>query len=102
MNAGRTGFTTGTCAAAAAKAATMILCGMTPPLQVEIGLPDGVRVVLPVEQASEPEDWNRLAASWLREHDVSGPTAMLVAGPSPRHPAANHRIEFMRLDQTGS
>ncbi len=51
MNAGRTGFTTGTCAAAAAKAATMILFGMAPPLEVEIGLPDGVRVALPVEQA---------------------------------------------------
>ena len=51
MNAGGTGFTTGTCAAAAAKAATMILCGMDPPLRVEIGLPDGVRVALPLEQA---------------------------------------------------
>ena len=51
MSPGRTGFTTGTCAAAAAKAATMILCGMAPSLQVEIGLPDGARVVLPVEQA---------------------------------------------------
>ncbi len=51
MNAGRTGFTTGTCAAAAAKAATMILCGLEPPLRVEIGLPDGARVALPVEQA---------------------------------------------------
>ncbi len=51
MNAGRAGFTTGTCAAAAAKAATMILCGMDPPLQVEIRLPDGARIALPVEQA---------------------------------------------------
>ena len=51
MSPGRTGFTTGACAAAAAKAATMILCGMAPSLQVQIGLPDGVRVVLPVERA---------------------------------------------------
>ena len=51
MSPGRTGFTTGTCAAAAAKAATMILCGMAPSLQMEIGLPDGARVVLPVERA---------------------------------------------------
>jgi cobalt-precorrin-5B (C1)-methyltransferase len=51
MNAGRTGFTTGTCAAAAAKAATMILCGMAAPLRVEIRLPGGARVALPVEQA---------------------------------------------------
>jgi pyruvate kinase len=53
--------------------------------------------VLPVEQASEPEDWNGLAADWVREHGVSGPAAMLVAGPSLRHPTANHRLEFMRL-----
>ncbi len=51
MNAGRTGLTTGTCAAAAAKAATMILCGMAPPFQVEIGLPDGARVSVPIEHA---------------------------------------------------
>jgi len=50
MSPGRTGFTTGTCAAAAAKAATMILCGMAPSLQVEISLPDGARVVLPLER----------------------------------------------------
>jgi cobalt-precorrin-5B (C1)-methyltransferase len=51
MSPGRTGFTTGTCAAAAAKAATMILCGMAPFVQVEIGLPDGARVVLQLERA---------------------------------------------------
>ena len=52
MSFGRTGFTTGTCAAAAAKAATMVLCGRWIPPEVEVGLPDGTRV--------------RLAAEWTR------------------------------------
>jgi cobalt-precorrin-5B (C1)-methyltransferase len=47
MSFGRTGFTTGTCAAAAAKAATMVLCGRWIPPEVEVGLPDGTRVRLP-------------------------------------------------------
>ena len=46
MSFGRTGFTTGTCAAAAAKAATMVLCGRWKPSEVEVGLPDGTRVRL--------------------------------------------------------
>ncbi len=52
MSSGRTGFTTGTCAAAAAKAATMLLCNMPGPCEVEVGLPDGTRVMLPVEKAA--------------------------------------------------
>ena len=49
MSFGRTGFTTGTCAAAAAKAAAMVLCGCWIPPEVEVGLPDGTRVRLPAE-----------------------------------------------------
>ncbi len=45
----RTGWTTGTCAAAAAKAAFVGLVTGVPPLEVEIGLPDGRRVTFPVE-----------------------------------------------------
>ncbi len=47
MSLGRTGFTTGTCAAAAAKAAAMVLCGRWITQEVEVGLPDGTRVRLP-------------------------------------------------------
>ncbi len=47
MGSGRTGFTTGTCAAAAAKAATMALCGRLVSSEIEVGLPGGVRVKLP-------------------------------------------------------
>ncbi len=48
MKQGRTGFTTGTCAAAAAKAAALLLCGSQPLDRVDVGLPDGTRVVLPL------------------------------------------------------
>ena len=48
----RTGWTTGTCASAAAKAAAIGLVHGTPPPTVEVGLPDGVRVTFPVEAAA--------------------------------------------------
>lgn len=49
MNGLRTGWTTGTCASAAAKAATIGLATGTPPPDVEVGLPGGARVTFPVE-----------------------------------------------------
>lgn len=44
----KSGYTTGTCAAAAAKAATMALCQCTVGKSVDIDLPDGAVVSLPV------------------------------------------------------
>jgi cobalt-precorrin-5B (C1)-methyltransferase len=48
----RTGWTTGTCAAAAAKAATAALATGEAPETVEIGLPDGRRVSFPVAECT--------------------------------------------------
>jgi cobalt-precorrin-5B (C1)-methyltransferase len=49
----RTGWTTGTCASAAAKAAALLLRdGDPPPTWVEVGLPSGRRVTFAVERAS--------------------------------------------------
>ncbi|MBW3627281.1 MAG: cobalt-precorrin-5B (C(1))-methyltransferase [Actinobacteria bacterium] len=48
----RTGWTTGTCAAAAAKAAALGLVGGAPPTEVEVGLPGGRRVRFAVEAES--------------------------------------------------
>jgi pyruvate kinase len=53
--------------------------------------------VQPIELADEPEDWRNFAQVWLRQHNLEGAFAMLVAGPSTHHPEANHRIEFMRV-----
>jgi len=44
----REGYTTGACAAAAVKAATMVLCGSTTPLKVDIEMPGGDRAEFPV------------------------------------------------------
>ena len=52
----RTGFTTGACAAAAAKAAAMLLAGKAISNEVEIGLPDKSRVSLLVEFVRETAD----------------------------------------------
>jgi len=49
----RTGWTTGTCASAAAKAAArLLLDGPPPPEWVEVGLPSGRRVTFAVERAT--------------------------------------------------
>ncbi|MDQ5987235.1 MAG: Cobalt-precorrin-5B C(1)-methyltransferase [Syntrophus sp. SKADARSKE-3] len=48
MTSPRDGFTTGTCAAAAAKAATLLLETDIAPVCVDIMLPDGERATLPV------------------------------------------------------
>ncbi len=52
----RSGFTTGTCAAAAAKAATMLLAGYAAGTQVEVNLPDGSKVTLPIEETRREAD----------------------------------------------
>ena len=51
--------------------------------------------VHPVE--ADPERWRDFAEDWMRKHGVPGRFAILVAGPSPRNPDADHRIEFLRI-----
>jgi pyruvate kinase len=55
--------------------------------------------VHPVELAQEPDDWRGWARTWLKGQQIAGNFAMLVAGPSARHPDANHRIEFLRVGE---
>ena len=54
--------------------------------------------VYPINLAEEPDDWREWIARWLRENGITAERVMLVAGPSPRNPKANYRIELMRLD----
>ena len=56
MNQLRTGYTTGACAAAAAKSAVMVLAGNAISNDVEIGLPDKSRVSISVEFVREIVD----------------------------------------------
>lgn len=52
----RTGFTTGTAAAAAAKAAALLLVGQVPAREVEVPLPAGGRLLVPVAHCQHTED----------------------------------------------
>ena len=54
--------------------------------------------VYPINLAEEPDDWREWIARWLRENGITAERVMLVAGPSPRNPRGNYRIELMRLD----
>jgi pyruvate kinase len=58
--------------------------------------------VHPVELAADPDNWRDFAKTFLHQHDVKGGIAMLVAGPSPHNPDANHRLEFMRIGDLSS
>src|SRR5436190_6637596 len=58
--------------------------------------------VYPIDLAEEPDDWREWIAGWLRENGMTAERVMLVAGPSPRNPKANYRIELMRLAETPS
>lgn len=58
--------------------------------------------VHPVLVDEDPPDWKSFASEWLRANHVPGNIAILVAGPSPRSPEANHRIEFLVLETASS
>jgi len=55
--------------------------------------------VEPVELVEEPKNWRDFAQTWLQEHQVPGPVALLVAGPSSRNPEANYRLEFLKVGE---
>ena len=54
--------------------------------------------VYPINLAEEPDNWREWIARWVRENGITAERVLLVAGPSPRNPNANYRIELMRLD----
>lgn len=53
----RTGYTTGSCAAAAAKAAARMLLSGNEVIQVALCTPKGVQLYLDIEEISRTEDW---------------------------------------------
>ena len=48
--------------------------------------------------AGYPDDWKNFARAWLRENGIEGNRVVLMEGPSPKHPEANHRMEIIDLD----
>lgn len=94
----RTGFTTGTCATAATKAAALGLVSGTVPAEIEVGLPGGRRVAFPVEGAGPVTPGGPAAAAVVKDAGddpdctngarltaevgwADGPPTTLVAGP---------------------
>ena len=53
--------------------------------------------VHPVHETEEPEDWSRWAKAWVRAHEGVGESIILIEGPSPRNPDANHKLEIIDL-----
>jgi pyruvate kinase len=71
----------------------------------DVSVAQGLRFscgIHPMVEAEEPDDWGAWARHQAAQLGVSGRFALLVAGPSPRHPEAHHRIEFLPLDSTPS
>jgi pyruvate kinase len=54
--------------------------------------------VYSVENTNEDSDWRDFIERWLGANHVTAERILLIAGPSPRHPRANHRIELIRLN----
>jgi len=53
--------------------------------------------VEPVCTAALPADWSAFAQEWVQLEQLAGTVALLVEGPSPAHPQANHRLEILSL-----
>jgi pyruvate kinase len=54
--------------------------------------------VYAVENENEDSEWRSFTERWLRANHATAARVLLVAGPSRRHPQANHRIELIRLN----
>jgi len=52
-----------------------------------------------IDLVEEPADWREWIESWSQQNGLHSERVILVAGPSARHPNANHRIELMQLSQ---
>jgi pyruvate kinase len=52
-----------------------------------------------VENDDEDSDWRDFIERWSRANHVMAKRVLLIAGPSPRNPRANHRIELIRLGE---
>ena len=83
----RYGYTTGTCAAAAAKAATLFLLTGQPPAASTISTPKGIDLTLPVEEAVLNTDSARCAVRKFSGDDpdvTNGTLIVVTVSPSTR------------------
>ena len=59
----------------------------------------GVEAVLVSDRT---ENWREFALHWLRDQQIKGNVAVLVAAASAKHPDASHRIEFLRVGEAAA
>lgn len=53
--------------------------------------------VFPFIQPEDPPSWSAYARTWVTNHGIAGNFAILIEGPSPHNPHANHKIEIVEL-----
>jgi pyruvate kinase len=51
--------------------------------------------VYPLCETKDPDDWTVFARDWVKDHELPGDFAILIEGPSPRNPQANHKLEIV-------
>ncbi len=51
--------------------------------------------VHPVFETEGRHDWTFYAKELVQLHDLSGDFVILIEGPSPRNPKANHKLEIV-------
>ncbi|NUQ61949.1 MAG: pyruvate kinase [Pirellulales bacterium] len=51
----------------------------------------------PVPMPQLPPDWTAFTREWVRAKALQGSVALLVQGPSPGHPQANHCMEILQI-----
>ena len=47
---------------------------------------------------ADEDEWQHATARFVHKSGIAAERVLLVAGPSPKNPKANHRIELMRFD----
>ena len=91
----RSGITTGACAAAAAKAAVMTLAGAAPPQEVEIMLPGGQRLHVPVLYANKVETGKGDSPSFVERNLGQSPARAAVRKDAGDDPDDTHGLEIV-------
>jgi pyruvate kinase len=74
----------------------IVALGRDPTVCQELAFSYGVE---PVQLVEDPKNWRDFARAWLREHQIPGTIALLVAGPSTQNPEANYRLEFLKVGE---
>ncbi|NTW37151.1 MAG: hypothetical protein HGB17_13720 [Syntrophobacteraceae bacterium] len=53
--------------------------------------------VYPVYEPEDPGDWTDYAREWVTTEGIAGNLVILIEGPSPRNPNANHKLEIVDM-----